>query len=168
MLAKGTWIESVEVRPLSSTQTLIAKWLFPALWISGFGIGTVLMWLHCAITVINAPRLQFLIVWLFGTMLLILGPSRLKRVHVDATNIYVSNYFREAAVPLANICGVTQNRLLNWHPIRVHFREPTAFGTSIVFMPRFRWSSLWGSDPVVAELMKLSHLSEVQLPGSDT
>jgi hypothetical protein len=150
----------VEIRSLSSAQTFVAKCVFPALWISGFGFGTIMMWFH------SSPgagdlRLLLLVSWIIGTLFLLLGPGRLKRVRVDATNVYVSNYFREATVPLANIRDVTENRLLNWHPVRVHFGEPTSFGTSIVFMPRFRWFSPWGAHPVVAELKKLSRPSAV-------
>ena len=151
--------ESMEVRSLSSAQTFIAKWVFPTVWISGFGLGTIAMWLHPTKGPAEDPRIEFLVAWIIGAAFLLLGPARLKRVRADATNIYVSNYIRDVTIPLANICNVTENRLLNWHPVRVHFGEPTRFGTSIVFMPKIRWFGLWSSHPVVAELKALSHPS---------
>jgi hypothetical protein len=159
ILVVGTSMEPMDVRSLSSTQTFIAKWLFPALWISGFGFGTLVMWLRPKPIGSEDPRLQFLVAWIIGTLFLLLGPARLKRVRVDATYIYISNYLRVATIPLANIRDVTENRLLNWHPVRVHFGQPTPFGTSIVFMPRHQWFSLWRSHPVVAELKNLSRPS---------
>jgi hypothetical protein len=151
----------MELKTLSSAQTFTAKVIFPLFWILMFGFGTLMMWLHPiranSGVAPEHPKLQFLVVWTIGTLFLLLGPARLKRVRADATNIYVSNYIREVTVPLANICDVTENRLLNWHPVRVHFGVPTSFGTSIVFMPRIRWLGLWSSHPVVAELKELSH-----------
>jgi hypothetical protein len=136
----------MELRTLSSVQTFTAKVIFPVIWISGFGLGTLMMWLQPARTNTAAPelpKLQFLIGWIIGTLFLLLGPGRLKRVRADARNIYVSNYIREVTIPLANIRDVTENRLMNWHPVKVHFGEPTSFGTTIVFMPKIRWFGLW-------------------------
>jgi hypothetical protein len=149
----------MEIRTLSSVQTFTAKVILPVLWISGFGLGTLMMWLQRTPTSTGAPenpKLQLLVAWVIGTLFLLLGPGRLKRVRAER-NIYVSNYLREVTIPLANIRDVTENRLLNWHPVRVHFREPTGFGTAVVFMPKIRWFGPWRSHPVVAELKELAH-----------
>jgi hypothetical protein len=115
------------------------------------------MWLGTTRSSISEiPRLEFLVAWIVGTLLILLSTARLKRVRIDSRNIYVSNYLREVVVPIANVCDVTENRWLNWHPVTVHFRDSTGFGPSIVFMPRIRWFSLWSSHPVVAELRELS------------
>lgn len=115
------------------------------------------MWWHPATNNDKDPKLQFLIAWIVGTLFALLGPARLKRVRVDATNLYVSNYLRESTIPLGEIVDVTENSLLNYHPVRVYFRHPTSFGTTIVFMPKMRL--FWWSHPIVAELKELSHLS---------
>jgi hypothetical protein len=147
----------VEMKRLSSAQTFTAKWIFPVFWISMFGFGTLSMWLEAAPnSTAEDPRLEFLVAWIVGTVFILLSTARLKRVRIDAHNIYVSNYVSEVAIPIANICDVTENRWLNWHPVTVHFREATRFGRSIVFMPRIRWFGLWRSHPVVAELRELS------------
>jgi hypothetical protein len=147
----------VEMKTLSSAQTFTAKWIFPVFWISIFGFGTVSMWLSNARHgTSDDPRLEFLVAWVLGTTLMLLSIARLKRVRIDSKNIYVSNYLREAAIPIANICDVTENRWMNWHPVTVHFRDSTGFGRSIVFMPRVRWFGLWSSHPVVAELRDLA------------
>lgn len=148
------------LKTLSSGQTFIAKFIFPAIWISMFGAATLGMWLHPAHNSAGAmpedQGLLFLALWIFGTLFLLFGPARLKRVRVDAKTLYVSNYFREIAVPVENISDVTENWLLNWHPVRVHFRDSTAFGSRVVFMPRLRWYGLWTSHPVVTELKTLA------------
>jgi hypothetical protein len=161
----------MELRTLSSGQTFTAKFIFPVFWISIFGFGTISMWLQTARPsatgdALEDPKLQFLIAWIVGTLFLLLSTARLKRVRADANNIYVSNYIREVAIPLANVCDVTESRLLNWHPVRIHFRDPTSFGTSIVFMPKIRWLGLWSSHPVVGELKKLSGLATIDKPSN--
>jgi hypothetical protein len=153
-------LPSMALKTLSSGQTFTAKFIFPVTWISMFGLGTLSMWSQPAHTGTGVTPedqgLLFLALWIIGTLFLLIGPARLKRIRADTENIYVSNYLREIVIPVENISDVTENRLLNWHPVRVQFRVPTTFGTSVVFMPKLRWFGLWSSHPVVAELKALA------------
>jgi len=101
------------------------------------------------------PRLEFLVAWVVGTLFILLTCAGLKRVRIDAKYIYISNYFREIQIPVGNISEVTENRILNMHPITIRFRDSNEFGKSIRFMPT-RWFGFWSSHPVVAELKELS------------
>jgi hypothetical protein len=77
---------------------------------------------------------------------------RLKRVRMDDTSLYVSNYLREIQVPLRQVADVTENRWVNIHPVTIQFRSATEFGERVVFMPKRRLFGFWRSHPVVAEI----------------
>jgi len=133
------------------------KVIFPTLWIAGFGIGTLLLFLRSADANGNPPpehvKWQFLVLWLAGTGFIWWGCVRLKRVRVDDALLYISNYRREITVPLSQIRTVAENRWINIHPVTIEFWVPTAFGERIVFMPQA--ASLFTSHPVVGELQSL-------------
>jgi len=71
---------------------------------------------------------------------------------MDDKALYISNYSTEIVVPLNNVAGVTENVLINIHPITILFRSETEFGSQIVFMPESRWFGFWSSHPVVGEI----------------
>src|SRR5215813_7511581 len=75
------------LRTLSARQTFLMKVIFPTLWIAGFGIGTLLLFLRSADANGNPPpehvKWQFLVLWLAGTGFIWWGCVRLKRVRVD-------------------------------------------------------------------------------------
>ncbi len=127
-----------------------------------FGLGTLGLFLGAFSGRDNSPPPEGM-KWLF-LAILILGSAwnwycvaRLKRVRIDGSNLCISNFFKEVRIPLDSIRGVTENRWLNLHPVTIHFRSPTPFGNSIVFMPKLRLLG-WRSHPVVAELKELAHL----------
>ena len=68
-------------------------------------------------------------------------------------NLYVSDYRKEITIPLSEIADVTENRWLNAHPVTIRFRNPTAFGDKIVFMPKLKYFAFWTGHPIVGELL---------------
>jgi len=146
-------------RELSSLQTFLMKFVFPPLWISGFGAGTIAMWLVAdghvrAGPSAPEPKVMFLFVWIVGSALLLWMCAGLKRVRLDRGKLFVSNYLREIAVPLSEIDDVTEFRWVNIHPVTIHLRHATEFGERIMFMPKSRMFALWSSHPVVEELLQ--------------
>ena len=144
-------------RDISSAQTFLMKVIFPAVWIALFGFGTLCLWLNKLQGAHGPPppndlKWPFLLVWATGTAFIMWLSFRLKRVRVDSDKLYISNYLKEVSTPLKNICGVTENRWINIHPVTRYFPEPTAFGRTITFMPRSRVFGFWTSHPVVEEL----------------
>jgi hypothetical protein len=137
------------------------KVLFPAIWIAGFGIGTLGIWLDMfhgqGGTLPPDPvKWLFLATWIAGTACILWVCAALKRVRVDARSLYLSNYLREITVPLTMIAEVTEDWWINPHRVTVHFRTTTEFGQRITFMPTTRFFGLWSSHPVVAELKQLA------------
>ncbi len=150
----------MDPRTLSSAQTFVMKYIFPTMWISGFGIGTLGLFLG-AYHGHNDPspdtKWQFLAAWIAGTSFILWGCARLKRVRVDESGLLVSNYLKETRIPFDDIREVSENRWINIHPVTIHFRRSTPFGERVVFMPRVRLFS-WRSHPVVGELRTLAHI----------
>ncbi len=148
-------------RDLSSAQTFPTKIIFPALWIGGFGLGTMALFVagdsfHDKTGAAPPAEIKwiFLAAWTLGSMFIYWGCVRLKRVRMDETSLYISNYLREVQVPLHQVTAVTENRWLNIHPVTISFRSATEFGERVVFMPKVRWFGLWTSHPVVTEIQE--------------
>jgi hypothetical protein len=144
---------------ISSMQTFIMKVIFPVVWITAFGFGTLMLWLDAMHDKVGAPppdemKWQFLLIWIIGTTFISWLSLPLKQVRVDSTNLYISNYLKEVSTPLKNISDVTENRWINIHPVTIHFRNPTEFGHKITFMPTVRFFALWSSHPIVEELKR--------------
>jgi hypothetical protein len=151
------------LKTLSSGLTVLLKVLFPVVWISGFGFGTLALWLGAMHGKHGAPppdemKWLFTVIWLAGTAFILWICARLKQVRVDANNLYVSNFLREVAIPLNLIADVTENRWINIHPVTIHFRDETQFGRTVTFMPTARFLRPFSPHPVVAELKRLGGL----------
>ena len=127
-------------------QTFIMKVVFPIAWITGFGLGTLLLWVNDL-----DDKWQFLFAWIAGTGFILWGCAGLKKVQLGYDRLYISNYLRQIEVPLHEIESVTENRWINLHPVTIHFRNPTEFGRKVTFMPTVRIFG-WTSHPVVNEL----------------
>lgn len=152
-------------RDLSSAWTFWTKFVFPAVWISGFGSGAILLWFggfHDRNNAMPPPQMNlvFLGVWVLGSTFILWASAGLKRVRMGEGQLYVSNYVREICIPFSAIIDVKQNRWLNSRPVTIYFRDATAFGDKATFIPKRRIRiQFWGTDPVVNELKQLAGLA---------
>jgi hypothetical protein len=149
-------------RTISSAHTFWMKFVFPIIWISLFGLGTLGLFLGAFRGRDNNPpeawlKWQFLAMWILGSVFIWWVCARLKKVCIDGDAIYVSNYFKELRISLDTIRDVSENRWINIHPVTIHFRTATPFSDRVVFMPTMRFFG-WRTHPVVGELRKLAHL----------
>jgi len=148
-------------REISSSLTVLIKFVFPALWISEFGFGTLILFL---LGNDNGPesakweKWKFLAAWIAGSAMLWWGCIRLKRVHIGPDGIYISNFHKEIRVPFEEIVKVSEVSWIHPRPVTIHFRSVTPFGVRIVFTPLFRWA-VGTPHPIVGELRALAHLS---------
>jgi hypothetical protein len=151
-------------RELSSAWTFSAKFVFPAVWIAGFGLGTILLWfggLQYGNNALPPPQVKFMFLgmWLLGSAFTLWANAGLKRVRLDGGQLLVSNYVREIRIPFSAITDVKQNRWLNSRPITIYFRDATELGDRATFIPKWRIRILfWRMDPVVDELKQLAAL----------
>jgi hypothetical protein len=152
----------VQKQTISSASTFWMKFVFPPLWISGFGFGAFILWFGLARGKHGelppaAMKYAFAILWVIGTSFIIWIAVRIKRVQIDGANLYVSTGLREIAVPITEIGSVKELRWIKGHPITIGFKKATACGTSIMFLPKLRLG-FWSKHPVVEELQRWAGL----------
>jgi len=135
------------------------KFVFPAVWIGGFAFATLAMfWSSSSLHESNGEFADPGAKWLFllmtcaGAAFIWWTCIRLKCVRMDNQALYISNYSKEIVVRLSDVAGVSETVWINIHPVTIHFRSETAFGSQIVFMPESRWFGFWSSHPVVDEI----------------
>jgi hypothetical protein len=159
-----------ERRTLSSSQTVIAKFVGPLL---GVAMAGLVLWSVLAHTIgrfgplspdavqvpAGSPALKFLVVAMAAAIVYGLYWSyRLKRVAVDGDSIYISDYSQEVRLPLGAIVGVSENRWLKFHPVTIELDRDTPWGRTIKFMPKIRYFvPRFISHPVVAELRDMAY-----------
>jgi hypothetical protein len=85
----------------------------------------------------------------------------LKKVSVDARNLYISNYSREITVPLSDIEQVKELYEFKFKPILIYLKRPGVFGQKIKFMPhiKLKW---WEEHPVVDELLQAAVQEQIR------
>ena len=140
-------------KTISSSMTVIYKFIFPSVWISGFGIGTLAM-----LTTGNDMGWMFLAMWIAGSVFLAWGCFPLKRVQIDGSELLISNYRKTIRVQISQLQDVTENLLSNIHPVWIHFKTTTEFGNRIMFMPTVTFL-IFSSHPIVSELKTLSKMN---------
>lgn len=153
------------MRILSSSWTFFFKLFFPALWITGFGGATVLIWLSPADDPEGAPALGYAAVWAVGSACLLWLTRNLKEVGLDGEWLWVSSFLGWVPIALRDVEAVEELPRLNIHPIILYLDRKTPFGGRIVFMPRgpclpFR------SHPLVGELRRLVEEARRPRPGT--
>jgi hypothetical protein len=131
------------------------KIVFPALWITAFGAGTLTMWIVPSAQTDDLPVLEFTVAWVVGTVLLLALARGLRVVYLDGEWLWVSNFRRHIPIPLSEIESVEEIRWLNIHPIILNLNRSTEFGDRIVFMPKGAGVP-FASHPLVRELEYLA------------
>ncbi len=146
-------------RTISSAQTFAMKVIFPTVWIGIFTAVTLVLFAagdRFRDAAGNPPppatKWLLLLATAGGSAFIYWFCIRLKRVALDESMLYISNYQREISVPLRDVEEVTENRWINIHPVTVRFFRETEFGSAIVFMPKARWFAFFSSHPIVKEL----------------
>lgn len=132
-LDRVTATSAGRAKRLSSLLTFFDKFVFPTVWLGGFGLGTVLF-------LLNPPRdgenpLVLVAALAFGAIVFYRWGFSLKRVRATESGLLVSNYRREILVPYERISSVRENKFVNIRPITVHLDSTTEFGNRFVFMP---------------------------------
>jgi len=151
----------------SAAITLLWKIVFPVFWISGFGYGTVGLWMGSLLEkdgTLPPAEMKWvaLLWWVIGTPALLWSCVGLKHVRYDATHLYISNFLREIAVPLTQIVEVTESRMINFNnlkPVTIHFRDATAFGHRITFLP-LGGIIVGRPHPIIAQLQRLAGIED--------
>jgi len=139
-------------RKLSSSFTMIYKYLFPFFWVVGFGLATLTLWFSRIIPPeTQNPKGQFLIIWIAGTSFLLWSSRRLKTVTLSHDHLLIRNYSKTIKLPLSSVKDITESWFNRPNIVKLHIYPSCDFGNTIVFIPKFR---MWGN-PLVPELKEL-------------
>ena len=134
-------------RVISSAQTFITKFILPFVVVAILTYGISLA--GSRVLPLLAPVGVLVVVSIYWYYI------RFKKVAIDSDGLLISNYVREVRVPWRDIIEVTGSRWVKTRQVTVTFDRDIGFGTSIVFMPRFRF--LWPGQehPIAQELRDL-------------
>ena len=143
------------MQKLSSTMTFFWKFIFPTSWIAGFTISTISTLIT---SFFKEEAIPFAIVTVLGSLFLYLFCTRLKVVKMKDNTLYISNYIKEIEIDKSNIEDITENVLINLHPVYIHFKNETEFGYSIMFIPKFDPFLLFASHRVVNQLKNFADI----------
>jgi hypothetical protein len=134
-------------RVISSAQTFFAKFILLFVIVAFFSYGYSLA--GSRVLPILAPAgvlLAASIYWFY---------VRLKKVAIDSEGLAISNYVREVRVPWRDVIKVTGSRWKKTRQVTITFDRDIGFGTSIVFMPKFRFLWPGREHPIAQELRGL-------------
>jgi len=133
-------------RTISSTLvTFVFKFVFSTLWIGGFGLGTIMLFLSG-----QDEKWAFLIVWIVGSFFIYNFCVKLKFVEIDDNCLYISNYVKKIKVHLSEVDEIRESLFINLHPILIRFKNDTIFGNKILFTPKGLY--IFRGHPIVQEL----------------
>lgn len=80
----------------------------------------------------------------------------LKKVSIDDHNLYVSNYRTEITIPITEITDVREFLFSEPRRVTIHLRNPTEFGSKIIFLATYRAFAFLSPHPIVDELIQMS------------
>lgn len=144
---------------ISSRLTFVMKFFFPLVLISGSSVVTLSIWLD-QMHYTNGDLLpleekwKFLAAWIVCTTYILWSCVGLKKVRMNSTHLYVSNFRKEIAVPFMDIVAIAEHGWLGL-PSTIQFRAPTEFGLSIKFLHPdsfIPFYYFWGSHSAVEDL----------------
>ncbi len=148
-------------RQISSKITFISKIGVPSFVLFGWGLAIFALLFDSGkngqLPLPLAVKVLFPALFLVIFAVIFWLSMRLKAVSVDDKFLYISNYLKEISVPFSNIQNITELRLRG-HPVTIHFKEKTEFGSKITFLPKMRFFNFARSHPVVAELKELAKI----------
>ncbi|MHB1050643.1 MAG: hypothetical protein ACYC09_11220 [Bacteroidota bacterium] len=145
---------------LSSDWTLFYKVIFPILWISGFGFGTLLLWFG-SFDQSNPPppdmKWSFLFAWITGSSFILWFSLRLKNVILKDNSLIVKDYFNEIIIPISSVNDVRESRFMNPKVIKLSLYPESKFGSKIVFIPKLKFYNPFGQHPIAKQLKQISN-----------
>jgi len=154
-------------RRLSSRTTILWSYVLPLLLVVGLSGALLMCWLGKIGGKDGEPLsveglCVFSVMWALVMVGLVRTLGFLKRVEVGVDALYISNYTTELRIPLAEVFAVyASGGSRGLTRVSIAFRNPSAFGQSIEFLPRLRqcWA---GMDPAIRELQDLCEQARVR------
>ncbi|MEM9991728.1 MAG: hypothetical protein AAF738_08190, partial [Bacteroidota bacterium] len=123
---------------ISSNLTLFYKFFIPIFWIVLIGAITISVWvLPFRMQGVGtlSVRLAVTGIYLAGIAFLYWAVLRLNRVEVDASYIYVSNYFKTYRYPHRDILRVARKKRPLFPIAKIYLKGKGSLGSRILFVP---------------------------------
>lgn len=123
---------------LSSNWTIFWKIFIPTFYGSFFGILLIVMFLAdpADLGMVGYPMVKVVYFFLLAAMstLIWFTIGNLKRVELDKSNLYISNYLKTIRVHKDAIISVKKQNILFFNLVSIRFSVPTRFGKRIFFI----------------------------------
>lgn len=144
------------MQQVSTSLTLFLKIFVPVFWTVFFFGFTMAVWLLDAGTFAGMPiqtfRYGILIFLLLGVVFFYFTVLQLKRVEMDQTHIFATNYFKNYKYPWSNIENIEERDFVIFRTIHIVLREPGTFGKKITFVAsRRKFNSFIKENPHLFE-----------------
>lgn len=144
------------MKTLSTSITFIWKFIFPTIWLAGFGAGAI-----GVIARSGTNGFPMLIGWVFGFVVMYFICFPAKRVMIDNNYIYINNFRKTIRVPLDQIKKVSENIMISPRPIFIEFKNETEFGKKIMFIGYNKMFLTFASHPAIKEInFSIQHYNE--------
>lgn len=126
------------MQQVSTSLTIFLKFFVPVFWTIFFFGFTLAVWLLDSGTFAGMPiqtfRYGILVFLLLGVVVFYFTVLQLKRVEMDQTHIFVTNYFKNFKYPWSNIENIEERDFIVFRTIHLVLKEPGTFGKKITFV----------------------------------
>lgn len=144
------------MQQVSTSLTLFFKIFIPVFWITIFFAFTVAVWFLDTSTFAGIPiqtfRFGMVGFLLIGVTFLYFTVLQLKRVEMDGTHIFVTNYFKNFKYPWSNIKNIEERDFVIFRTIHIILKESGTFGNKITFVAsRRKFNSFIKENPHLFE-----------------
>jgi hypothetical protein len=140
---------------LSSRLTFYYRFLLPALWIPGFGLAALAVWIgrtNAGEPIPTEIKLVVLAAWIVGSLVILRLALGVKTVYLERDRLIVSDAGNDMRIPLTEVEDIVESRFWNPKLIKVTLRHTLAYPRQIVFLAPVRFQFVWSEHPIVREL----------------
>jgi hypothetical protein len=147
---------------LSSAWTPFYTKFFAPVWITGFGAGTLALWLG----VMDDGRepdllfkLHFLVMWVLGSTFILWFVRRLSDLWIERDELVIVRGRSEERVPLAAVVKVSETRFWNPKQIKVELQPGAGTRSQVIFVAPQVIQLPFTDHPSVRQLRELAQLA---------
>ncbi|MFK7771955.1 MAG: hypothetical protein AB8F94_07440 [Saprospiraceae bacterium] len=144
------------MQQVSTSLTLFLKIFVPLFWTVIFSSFTMAVWFldmsHFAGIPIQTFRYGITIFLIVGIAFFYFTVLQLKRVEMDQTHIFATNYFKNYKYPWSNVENIEERDFVIFRTIHIILKEPGNFGKKITFVAsRRKFNSFIKENPHLFE-----------------
>ena len=130
------------MQKVSTSLTLFLKIFIPIFWTVIFFSFTMAIWFldtsHFAGVPIQTFRYGITIFLFIGVVFFYFTVLQLKRIEMDQTHVFVTNYFKNYKYPWLNVENIEERDFVIFRTIHIVLKDPGTFGKRITFVASLR------------------------------